>query len=353
MSTKESILHHLSTQLNQRQGQTLWYADENTLPVLAHIKPRKTLQIVTNRFDIYQQLQREQHQVVFSDFNKDEYPFSADFELIVYRISKEKPLVHHLINQAAQYLKPTGTFCLLGQKQEGIKTYGDKLAKIFKAEGKLKKQGNDYIGHFSELDKEAELDDQNYPNLRKVETGRAEPPYFLSKPGVFGWNKIDQGTELLLLSARQHLAKYTRKNIRVLDLACGYGWIFLNIAPLGLNISSLVATDNNAGALLCAKANSALAQHAIEVIASDSADTISTKFDIILCNPPFHQGHQHDTALTDKFLSNAANGLAKQGIALFVTNEFIGFSSLAKRYFSSIECIAHNKGFKVYACHET
>ena len=136
---------------------------------------------------------------------------------------------------------------------------------------------------------------------------------------------------------------------RVLDLGCGYG--FLSIASQHLNIKHNTLTDNNAAALISAQHNCRQLGLSAEIIASDAGQQIDRKFDLILCNPPFHQGFSIDGDLTDKFLANAKRLLSTQGTAYFVVNQFIALEKKAQPHFKSIKLIAQNKSFKVIALH--
>lgn len=329
--------------LQHTDSTTLWFVDESVQQQLSFIKATPNLCIVTNRFDVYQQAKVLKHSVFFTDFDIQDFP-AGPYDQIIYRIAKEKAQVHHIINLAAEYLSRNGQLIVVGTKQEGIKTYASKLIKELGASGSLKKKGNIYLGCFCELNSKVALDDQTYHSLQKIHCSETSFPYYYTKPGVFGWNKIDRGTQLLL----QTLSKINSslpKISNVLDLGCGYGWIFLNLDQY--NFTSIVATDNNAAAILAAKANQALIETPCSVVVSDCANTIDEQFDLVLCNPPFHQGFEHTQDLTKKFLSVCANKLKPSAQALVVVNEFIAVEKVAKSLFKEIKTLTHMKGFKV------
>jgi 16S rRNA (guanine1207-N2)-methyltransferase len=355
----DNALQIIHPHLKNLTAPTLWFADENAQPLLEFIPYDEHLTIVTNRFDIYQQATIKKIKVVFSDFNSDDYP-AKKFQKIVYRISKEKALVHNIINQSVLLITEppfahsasTANTCLIitGFKNEGIKSYADKIKSTIRAQGTLKKYGGCYCGEFSRLLKNTQLDDKNYANLKKViidnnKTTNASAASFYSKPGVFGWNKIDKGTELLLASLKKLMHNHELKPSKVLDLGCGYGWIFLNIDQYGFE--NITATDNNAAAIIAAQKNAQVMKTSTTTIASDCADTIEDSFDLILCNPPFHQGFQHTQTLTDKFIRACCQKAKKNGHVLLVTNEFVAFDRLAKRLFTHKKTLLKEQGFKV------
>ena len=227
--------------------------------------------------------------------------------------------------------------------QEGIKTYATKLAKTLKASGKLKKNGLTYLGNFSQLNQHSPLDDQQYSKLRMVKPEHSVS--FFSKPGVFGWDKIDQGTVLLLEGLIGIFKDLTPQPKTALDLGCGYGWVALNID--GYNFESITATDNNIAALISAEANAKLMNTPLKVVASNCANHFTEKFDLVLCNPPFHKGFKHSQELTEQFLLACSKRLKPKGFGLFVVNEFIPLEKLSAKLFSQRKVLVQERGFKV------
>lgn len=81
--------------------------------------------MVGNRFDLIRCLRAQGWPAHFSDFDLSPWA-DGSLNRILYRVSKEKAIVHHLINEAARLLKPTGELVLIGDKNEGIRTYARK-----------------------------------------------------------------------------------------------------------------------------------------------------------------------------------------------------------------------------------
>ena len=72
METKYQPLDAIIIRLNSSSGKSLLIADENWFDFdwgkILHNK-KKTLSLLTNRFDIYQTLIKEDFKVIFNDFN--------------------------------------------------------------------------------------------------------------------------------------------------------------------------------------------------------------------------------------------------------------------------------------------
>lgn len=337
----------LIQQIQQTQSNNcIWCIDENVLHQLPNIEhwPQKPL-LITNRWDIAEQAKHLHFHCEFNDFDFS-YINDASVDNIYYRISKEKAITHHIINEALRVLKKNGTLWLSGQKNEGIKTYIEKASVLFGCEKKINKDGANYYSCLTKYSSNNSLlADDHYTVLRECLYINEKP--YLSKPGQFGWNKIDQGSELLIQALLMQEDIYTRQFAHMLDLGCGYG--YLTLASQSLHIKLRTLTDNNAAALLSATANCTQAGLAATIKGSNAGEQLNNTFDLILCNPPFHQGFSVDGDLTDKFLRNAHRLLTNNGQAYFVVNEFIPLEKKAATLFHSTQLIAQDKRFKVFA----
>lgn len=312
--------------------------DENLADSDLSIELKGKVKCLSNRFDIAQQLQAFDCQ--FNDWNLSVYP--QLFDRILFRISKEKPINHRIINQALKKLTPHGEIIFSGQKKQGTKSYAQKLKKQL-GNGDLEKHGLDYLfrAQVKNLNHET-FDDQDYQKLRPISSATT----IQSKPGQFGWNKIDAGSSLLI----EELNKLElTPALSVLDLGCGYGYLSLAALNSDHEINKLCATDNNAAALISTTANLEPWKDKIDldVIAADCGQSIEQRFDLILCNPPFHQGFAVDDSLGDLFLASAKQHLKSGGIALFVVNSFLPLEKKSKPLFKRCECLHNNKQFKV------
>lgn len=396
----EHLLNHIQQQASSARNHLpiLWLADENALGQAKPLCSLKTeLHLITNRYDIYTQFKAEGFTSFFSDFNTPVE--NTAYSQVFIRIAKEKPVTHHLINLAYRLLEEGGTLTLCGEKSEGIKSYFTKARALFGGTEPLQKNGKVYEAVLtktaSSVSPQPWLDDSDYPQLRPVgllrpmrsptpraaeaprpdtpdiqvvttpynnttatETiDKASPPQvventyspetftFYSKPGVFGWNKIDPGSAFLIEQLDTFIEQMATPPQSLLDLGCGYG--FLTLMSYHLPVQHRVATDNNATALLAAQKNIDLSGINVDLIADDCGENITEKFDLILCNPPFHQGFNIDSQLTEKFLRNTQRLLTPKGAALYVVNQFIPLEQKASSLFGTIVQIAENRSFKV------
>lgn len=341
MST-DTALTLLYPALQAQTAPALWVLDEHGggagLPAA-----NPAVLVISNRLDVAAQLKRHGWT---SEFNDLAFASDTPLDAVFFRLAKEKPVVHHVINLARQHLAPGGRLLLSGTKQQGIKTYAKHAAVALGGQVEVKKHGNDYLAIIERGEQPGEaLDDRDYASLRTIYTFDERP--IVSKPGQYGWDKADNGSALLIDCLPDIVG--SRQPERILDLGCGYG--FLSIMAHQLYPQArIVATDNNAAAIASCRENFAL--HGIdgEVHADDCAAHIGGSYHLILCNPPFHQGFDVERDLTALFVE-AARRLVhnKKGVAAFVVNAFIPIERVAQGKFHHIELIANNGSFKVVA----
>jgi len=336
-------LQELLLSLGTALSPTLWLVDENIpmdfIQSVASTVPYD-ITAVTNRYDSYQQLHKSGIRSLLSDFD---FTDLGKYQTIVYRISKEKSLAHHCINQALRHLSIDGELVLIGKKTDGIKSIIKRAGDLAGVDVRAQKRGTSYIGvvpYTKSLN--LPLFDNNYAALRLVENPVMD---FYSKPGAFGWDKIDAGSQLLVESLA-HLDAAKLRNVSCLDLGCGWGYITL--ATRDYAFTRCCATDNNVAAIAATQKNCGQFKMDVDIILDDCASQIKQPFDLVLCNPPFHSGFGVSDSLIGRFLKQAHRLTTQDGLAVFVVNEFIPLEKTARQLFTRVERLAHRNGFKVF-----
>ncbi|MBV0934217.1 methyltransferase [Marinobacterium weihaiense] len=331
----------LNTRLHNTRASTLWLVDEN---IQLDTAANPTVHVVGNRLDVIERLQQHGWQAAFSDFDLSGLA-AGGFDQILYRVSKEKPVVHYLISEAQRLLRPDGQLVLLGDKGEGIRTYAKKAAECLGGSRQEQKLGKEsWCAEITRgLTGGSCPEHQCYPELRPACEDTRHT--YWSKPGLFGWNKIDRGSALLIEHLPNMLDTTLPLSGSVLDLGCGFGYLALNVAG---GATRLVCSDNNAAALRACRHNldqAGLTQ--AEVLAANAGDRLTPGFDTIVCNPPFHSGFSVDGDLTDRFLAASQRLLAVNGSACFVVNQHIPLERKAAGLFADIHTCLDSGQFKL------
>lgn len=328
VSDQDLATSELARAIDKSVGlQQLWVADEHPLPDhLLNLLAEQNVYLISNRYDQVKRAKEHGVRASFNDFDL-QHPDQKLWDRIYFRVAKEKAVVHLVINSAADVLRDKGTLWLAGHKKEGTKTYLSKAEDLFGCKAMVKR-GKDqlYVGHLDLYQKTQPLPDDDYDNLRPIQMSESEN--YWSKPGLYGWNRVDKGSQFLaenLEGLDINLAES-----RILDLGCGYGYLSCKAVELGAKM--LVATDNCAAAILACNKNleQLITQGNFACSADDCANEISGKFDLIICNPPFHAGFSTASELHHRFVRAIRNKLADEGQALVVVNQFLRLQNICE-----------------------
>lgn len=305
-------------------GDTVWWAGADPCEAVA---PRSGLRACTWRLDVAQALTTRGVPTQFSV-----PPFPGRAQRAVVRMPKEKALARAAVAWAADVLRPGGELVLIGRKDEGAASIARAVHDAW-GPGEVERDGPARRFRWRRPEQvgfEAE-------SLRPQPRYEAFGVTVHAGPGVFSWKKLDPGTQRLLAWSQEHL----EPTGRWLDLGCGAGLLARWLADRGADV---VATDSNALALAAAEAT--LGGRG-QVRPSDAGGGLPTGLDGVLCNPPFHRGFDHHTALTRRFAAGAADRLKPGGRALFVVNAFVPLEREARGLFRSVESVLDDGRYRV------
>ncbi|HEY9132252.1 MAG TPA: class I SAM-dependent methyltransferase [Dyella sp.] len=170
---------------------------------------------------------------------------------------------------------------------------------------------------------------------------------YVSRPGLFAWDRIDTASALLAAQLPIELAG------RAADLGAGYGYLGAHLLGRCPGIVSLDAFEAEARALEPARANLEAAMRArgqavpFRLHWHDIAAGVPGRYDAIVSNPPFHQGRADLPELGQAFIRAAADALEPNGRFWMVANRHLPYeASLAER-FEQVRHVALQDGFKV------
>ena len=164
-------------------------------------------------------------------------------------------------------------------------------------------------------------------------------------PGVFSFERLDEGTQLLLESLSA--ANKTVPRGRTLDFGCGSGPIGIFAKLINPEIQ-LEMVDLNWLALECAKRSCGLNDVKAEIYPSDGWSDIEGRFDSVLTNPPFHSGVDTEYKTTEDFIHTAYDHMNKHGCLVLVANSFLKYAAVIERRFGTYKLLNENSRFRVY-----
>lgn len=165
---------------------------------------------------------------------------------------------------------------------------------------------------------------------------------FTSDLGVFSKDKVDYGTNLLITN----YLNLGRKNIKLLDLGCGYGIIGITLSKL-MNIDATLV-DVNKRAVHLANINIKKNKVNARAYESNIYSEVNDIYDVIITNPPIRTGKN----IVTEFLVGAQNFLKKDGELWIVMRKEQGAKSMIEKLkeIYSVNLVDKSKGFYIIVC---
>ncbi len=160
-----------------------------------------------------------------------------------------------------------------------------------------------------------------------------------TQAGVFGWDKVDVGSALLL----EHVPSFQGHGG---DLGCGIG-VLSHKALTSDAVKSIALLDIDRRAIHAAKQN--ITDTRASFIWADIRHTLPTlqPLDFVVMNPPFHDTGVEDQSLGQHFIKQAASLLKDGGQCWMTANRHLPYEAPLKTLFRNVERVAEANGFKI------
>ncbi len=274
---------------------------------------------------------------------------AGTFDVVAIEAPSDRKLARRWLAEARDALKDGGRLYVAGANDHGIRsTIADAAALFGGAPAIAYKRGHRVALARKTSDSQASAAWAGAPGIAPGTWHefdalvRGHTLRMRSLPGVFAYDRIDEGTALLLealdLPARA----------RVLDVGCGHGIIGLLAARLGAAHVDLV----DANLLAVAAANENCARNGVasaRALASDGVPAGSAQqYDVVVTNPPFHVGKVVAYEVAHAFLARARQALRPGGQIWLVANQFIRYDQLLGSAFEAVTCVAKTRSYRVW-----
>ena len=264
-----------------------------------------------------------------------------DYDVVLYLLPKNMVEARYGLAQAVKCLKAGGrVFCAADNKAGGTR-----LQKLFES------FGIDIEGHDSR--NKARVVWGNVQNINEDAVSKAlfdgQPQAviddrFISQAGVFGWDKIDKGSEVL--------TRYIPKDLKGkgADFGCGYGYLSDYALSHCSKIKRLTCLDADYRAVEMCRKNLERYDTDISYIWADltKVQTDLRNLDFILMNPPFHEGKKQDIGIGIDFIKSAYQSLKRGGSLFIVANAHLSYEPALEQVFFAVEKLYEGQGFKVF-----
>lgn len=303
------------------------------VPVAAHRVPAGSITLAEDNISALHTALRSiptiRH-VAFHEYTSCEPTATMDCAMLNMLYQPGNAWIQYGIALAAYALKPGGYLYIAGAKDRGVLTIAKRMQERF---------GN---VETLEIHKGSRVVRSQQRATSPVEALLTANDLLRA---VFAQGKLDEGTRLLIEALDVHTDDDT------LDIGCGAGYLGLHIARLA-SAGSVTMVDASLAAV-------AMAQRAVEqsgladvrnirVLPGDGTQAVaSQRFDLVVTNPPFHQGGIQTTEIAERFIRGAAQVLRPNGRFYLVANRFLKYEPVMRECFGLVEEVGGDGRYKV------
>ena len=258
--------------------------------------------------------------------------FDGTAEASYVQVPRSKAFARKIVADAMRATVAGGQVVIDGQKTDGIESILREIKSLLREVEVLSKAHGKLITFSRPKEMPA-----------RIETWKD------AKSGFDGWStalsgfsadRIDTGSAILA----GHLP--TRIKGSVLDLGAGWGFIAASILAVA-EVERLDLVEAELDALQAAKTN--IADLRARFLWEDALSwTADIRYDLVVCNPPFHAGRAADPSLGQKFIEVAARSLSQGGTLALVANRHLPYERTLADAFGQVQAVAEAQGFKVF-----
>jgi 16S rRNA (guanine1207-N2)-methyltransferase len=243
------------------------------------------------------------------------------------------------IADAMERVVPGGLILVAGSNDDGIGSLRKRMAKLGGIEDSIPKYHG--VAFWQRRpDDAAALIAALRPKPTLVD-GR-----FNTAPGMFSHDRIDAGS-LLLAECLPGSAKGAAA-----DFCAGWGYLSAMLAERTAGIETIDLYEADYRSLEAAKENLANLPGAPELgffWLDLVGEAVERKYDLIVMNPPFHQGRAAEPGIGQAMIKAASGALKPGGQLLMVANRGLPYDQPLKAAFKDVRELRNEGGFRVFA----
>lgn len=268
----------------------------------------------------------------------------TNYPLVLILLPRQRDEARALLARAIQHTQPGGRVVACVGNNEGARSSEAELKQLTGEVSSLSKH-KCRVFWSTPIDRQVNLSLVNEWSLLDAPRHIVDPR-FISRPGLFAWDRIDQASALLAAHLPHSLSG------QAADLGAGFGYLSVELLSRCPSITALDLYEAEARALQLAEEN--LRAQALRIPLQfhwhDVTQGLAQRYQVIITNPPFHTQSRADRPdIGKRFIAVAAEALLPGGQLWLVANRHLPYEEILSERFSVIQTVAQQDGFKIIA----
>lgn len=266
-------------------------------------------------------------------------PRGENYDMALLLTGRHRGYNEAQIAEAVSRVGPGGLVVVAGSKDDGIASLRKRVGGLVELVGMSPKYHGLAFWFLRPVEPQRLIE-----ALRQGNTGNTVEGRFFAAPGMFSHDRIDAGSRLLVQSLPADLAG------RIADFCSGWGYVAVELADRFPGIKALDLYEADYESVEASRRNLAKAAGSLPVrfFWQDLlSEPVAERYDVIVMNPPFHQGRAAEPGIGQRLLAAAAKSLRKGGRLILVANRQLPYEQTVRAEFESFEELARDAGFKV------
>lgn len=242
------------------------------------------------------------------------------------------------VAEVLQRTRPGGRILVAGARTDGIASLCKAVGALLPIEGRAAK----YHGTAFWLERPEDAG----PAIAALRSATGEQPQggFVAGAGLFSAGHADPGS-LLLAGCLPRGFKG-----EAADFGAGWGYLSVKLAGASPELARIDLYEASHAACRAAERN--MARLAPQVSAETHwhdllSEPVPRRYDLVVMNPPFHQGRSAEPALGIGMIAAAAAALKPKGRLLMVANRHLPYERALGRHFGSSRQLLVEAGYKI------
>lgn len=263
------------------------------------------------------------------------------YNLVLILPPRQRDEARALLARAVAMIKPGGRVVVSQSNDEGARSSEADLARLT---GEVESMSKNkcrafWTASLTRFNASLVADWQQLDAVRPIADGR-----FVSRPGIFAWDRIDVASALLA----EHLP--ASLSGRAADLGAGFGYLSAELLTRCPGISALDVYEAENRALELARVNLKPfeSRAALDYRWRDVSIGLPDEYDVIVTNPPFHAQRGIDRPdIGKRFIAVAADSLRPGGRLWLVANRHLPYETVLSDSFDSVRTVVQQHGYKI------